>query len=542
MKTRIGILAVLVIILTFCGLSCAVIDQKDVCKGKTVFDFESESVEGYTVNSQYASIIDNSAEVISGKRSLKMDTMAGKQEQNDLFVTLPKGLMLEGGKRYKISFNYKVIDVNLADSYFYFVAKSQSAKAPDQGETQFRENRGNPDFHEKNIIIPQDVNDYRLHFGVGKKGIIILDNICIIALPDLDLNAKGVIVETKNYEPYGICTHFSWITSQPVADHPDWGTTCNSGYTDQQVIKGIQMLKAAGIQWFSIDAAWADTELQEGKYIAAKLNRLDLIVDLAEKDGLKAYLILFSTPQWASEKSEDKDFWAYAPKDWGTWSNYVKFIAQRYRGRITYWEIGNEIDWEFWRSDLPKFAEYLKVAYKALKEVDPNNKVIMSGLAFDGTYVWQVLRPGADEYALQKLYDAGVKDYFDIFAIHPYAHVWEDHIVKSLDSVNNACKIMKANGDDNKPIWITELGAASSTLGSPEKQAIYLEKIYTQLIKHPKIEKIFWYNFRNTVTGGELQDGLGIINHDMTIKPAYEMLKSLPKTKVRMVNLQLLED
>ena len=101
---------------------------------------------------------------------------------------------------------------------------------------------------------------------------------------------------------------------------------------------------------------------------------------------------------------------------------------------------------------------------------------------------------------------------------------------------------MKANGDDNKPIWITELGAASSTLGSPEKQAIYLEKIYTQLIKHPKIEKIFWYNFRNTVTGGELQDGLGIINHDMTIKPAYEMLKSLPKTKVRMVNLQLLED
>jgi hypothetical protein len=542
MKTRVSILEVLLIILVFCSLSCAVIDQKNTCKGKTVFDFESDPAEICTINSQYASITDNPAEVISGKRSLKMDTRTGSQEQNDLWVTLPKGVTLEGGKRYKISFNYKVVDVNLADSYFYFVAKSQSAKAPDQGETQFRENRGDPGFHEKNIIIPKDVNDYRLHFGVGKKGVIILDNICISSLPDLDLNAKGVAVETKNYEPYGICTHFSWVTDQPVADHPDWSTNNTSGYTDQQVIKGIQMLKASGIQWFRVDAAWADTEPQEGKYSMAKLNRLDLIIDQAEKNGMKVYLILFSTPQWASEKPEDKDFWAYAPKDISKWSHYVKYIAQRYKGRITYWEIGNEIDWEFWRSDLPKFAEYLKVAYKALKQVDPDNKVIMSGLAFDGTYVWRVLMPGADEYVLQKLYDAGVKDYFDIFAIHPYAHCMEDHIIKSLDSVNNSCKIMKANGDSNKPIWITELGAASSTLGSPEKQAVYLEKVYTQLIKHPKIEKIFWYNFRNKVTGGELEDGLGIINHDMTTKPAYEMLKSLPKTKVRMVNPRMLEE
>ena len=541
MSPKKTILTAILITITMTSLSCSSLNLANSPKKDIVakFDFESPQADLYNLDPNSASLTSDKNLVIAGQYSLKLDTTKGPNEPDPLFVTLPAGLSLQSGCRYKLEFNYSVKQRS-PDASFYFTARSQTPNAPEQIYTLFREAPDNISYHYKNMIIPQGFDDYQIHFGIVGQAEIILDNIQISKLPTFDLDAEGTAVKSRNYEPYGMSTHLNWEVSQPVGDHPDWDSANRNGFTDSEVIKALDLLKQAGAQWIRIDASWADSEPEKGKYNSSRLNRLDLIVNQSEKVGVHTYILLFSTPKWASQKPDEKDFWAYAPADLNQWENYVRFIAERYKGRIQYWEIGNEIDWIFWRSSIPDYAQYLKIAYKTLKEVDPENQVIMSGLAFDGSYVWQ-FRGGAEENSLQKLYDAGVKNYFDIFAIHPYAHVWEDHTTKSIDSINHAYQIMRANGDD-KPFWITELGTPSKLIGSEEKQAEYLRKVYTQIIKHPKVEKIFWYNFRNTAVGDEFEDAFGITNNDLTPKAAYQTFKNLSKPTTRKINNQLLSN
>jgi len=162
-------------------------------------------------------------------------------------------------------------------------------------------------------------------------------------------------------------------------------------------------------------------------------------------------------------------------------------------------------------------------------------------MAFDGVNVWETVE-GAEEYALDKMYKAGIKDYFDIMAIHPYSHNLETGTIDSIHSINSVCEIMERYGDSGKPVWLNEIGISS--LGNdPNKLAMqgeYLREVYTKLIKHPKVDKIFWYNFRCKAGEGELEDNLGIVNNDFGLRPSYNMLKSLPKLKgKRQFNLSL---
>lgn len=259
--------------------------------------------------------------------------------------------------------------------------------------------------------------------------------------------AEGTVVKDDNYEPFAICTHLERLPSEE-----------GNGFTDEQVIKSIKIIKAAGIQWFRVGAEWGAIEPEEGKFNEEQLKRIDLIVDAAVANDLNIYILLIGQPQWVSEKPEAKDAWAYGPKESGKYEAFLEMLAKRYKGRVMAWELGNEIDWLFWKSSFKTYVErILKPGYTVLKEIDPQNKVIMGSFAFDGTYVWK-LWEGAVENGLQKLYDLGAKDYFDIFAMHPYCDDFGSGTIESIDRINNAYQVMVKNGDAKKPIWLTELG------------------------------------------------------------------------------------
>ena len=542
------------------------------------FDFENGVDVALKIDPALATVTDDPTEVISGKYSLKLDTMADGKGLKDFVSTVAKQLPLQGGKRYELNFNYRVLDLG-EDGHFYYSAETSKGITIHPWRRYFREQVGDPGFYRRKMVFPPDESGGTICIGVNNQASMIIDNIEIRQLQDFHLNAGIVDENSANYEPYGVCTHFTWVRGMPVADHPNWYSASNKqskvswivseetdkqedeveidvGYTDDQVVEGVRLIKEAGIQWFRADASWADMEPKRGVYCQEKLDRLDLVVKEAERHDLDLYILLFSNPRWASERPEDEDFWAYAPSDMQVWKDYVRFIAERYKGKVTYWEIGNEIDWVFWRSDLEKFAQYLKVAYECLKDVDPDNQVIMSGQAFDGTFTYR-FRPGAEENALQKLYDAGIKDYCDILAIHPYAHSWHNATVKSLDSINNFYSIMKANGDGDKPIWITELGESRVSLKKLAKRELGYEiteqeaecaqseccrKLYAELIKHPKIDKIFWYTFRDSQCEYAVANEYGFLKMDMSPHPVYNMFKALPKTGQRIFSPQFLED
>lgn len=128
-RTRMIILVVVVLIL---GLPFMVFAENQTI---AVYDFEGTGPDGYWIRPNQSSITRDPSKVISGKASLEIDTMESSDTENDIFVTLRDSAMFQGGKRYSVSFEYKVLDVTLPDSCFYLVAKSKMLKRSREKQT-----------------------------------------------------------------------------------------------------------------------------------------------------------------------------------------------------------------------------------------------------------------------------------------------------------------------------------------------------------------------------------------------------------------------
>jgi hypothetical protein len=106
-------------------------------------------------------------------------------------------------------------------------------------------------------------------------------------------------------------------------------------------------------------------------------------------------------------------------------------------------------------------VQLLQLAYRRAKQADPNCVILSAGLA-------QTLETGPmnlnDLTYLQQMYDAGVRDYFDIMGVMAYG-LWTgpgDH--RASPELTNFSRpqlireVMVRNGDAHKPLWATEVG------------------------------------------------------------------------------------
>lgn len=123
-------------------------------------------------------ITDKSNEVISGKFSLKGDSMTSNKIWNEFFHSVPFQLKPNG--TYTIYFKYKVIDKN-EGGRFYFLLRSKSAGAgpSDRAFTYIDDPPGTQG--EKIVTCTLgNLEDYYLIFGIYKQGIIVIDEIKIL--------------------------------------------------------------------------------------------------------------------------------------------------------------------------------------------------------------------------------------------------------------------------------------------------------------------------------------------------------------------------
>jgi exo-beta-1,3-glucanase (GH17 family) len=216
---------------------------------------------------------------------------------------------------------------------------------------------------------------------------------------------------------------------------------------------------------------------------------------------------------------------------------YVRYMTQRYKGKVRYWEVGNEVDWIFWKDSLADYARYLNAAAGIIRKADPQNRIILASLAFDGTHVWNP-QEGAEEDALRRLYELGIKPDFDVLGAHYYPLESSDSLHEAVSAVNQIGSVMAEFGDEAKPVWLTESGYSSSLNpdGGLSRQAEYLKRLYTEIIAHPKIEKIFWYNWRCKSGEGDYEDNFGVVNNDFSERPAFRVLRDLEKHTVKPAN------
>lgn len=222
-------------------------------------------------------------------------------------------------------------------------------------------------------------------------------------------------------------------------------------------------------------------------------------------EGLFVAPILGYTPKWASSGPEGEA--SYPPRDLRDYALFCTEIAGRFRGRIGHWECWNEPNIEFLSGTIPEFADLQKTLAVAVRRANPDARVLFGATA------------GVDVPFITRCYEQGVGGYFDIMAVHPYqwdATFNDDWFVAKLTSLR---ALMDQWGDTEKPIWLNELGWATSDPKITEDvQARLLVQCFvtTLTLAHLGVERTFWFSVKDW--GGP---GYGIFADDGRRKPSF---------------------
>lgn len=283
----------------------------------------------------------------------------------------------------------------------------------------------------------------------------------------------------------------------------------NAGlYNDADYQSECDELIAAGVKWVRMSPDWGRIETARGVYDTAFLDKCDDIVNRLTAGGVNILWVTAYTAPWASSMPGDPKAKFYKPANWSDWGNYVNFIAQRYQGKISYWEVWNEPDGgTFWKSTVQDYATLLQTASVQLRQVDVTNHILIGGFTGNGAGFLSTL-----------LNDSAVAGYFDIMNYHAY-----------VDSPNMVARyneftgVMSSKGIANKVIWITETGYSSGGTPSLEvTKADWVDQTRYTHFSMPNIEKIFWYNYRVSAPNGDpVLENFGLTAIDRTPLKAY---------------------
>jgi hypothetical protein len=201
--------------------------------------------------------------------------------------------------------------------------------------------------------------------------------------------------------------------------------------------KIIEQMHDLGIRWLRINFHWYNHEPEKGKFDwDGGSFPMGTFTDLAYKHNMNVMVELANTARWASSKAHDERvgaidtgaFWdSVAPKDFADWENYCKKAAERFKGKVVYYEIWNECgapknykDFNgFWRDSSDNFIKIIKHANKGIKSVDPNAKIVASGFrvvdmgAFFDNFVERVVPKAINDIDVISFHGAGGPKFFN---------------------------------------------------------------------------------------------------------------------------------
>ena len=331
--------------------------------------------------------------------------------------------------------------------------------------------------------------------------------------------------------------------------------------------RDLQLIKDAGFGWVKQGFAWREIEG------AAKGNfdweRPDRIVDQVEQYGLNLLVRVDSQPQWAGGKFPENG----PPDRMQDYADFVAALATRYKGRIDAYQIWNEPNLNVpgrseWGGRAPNPAEYtqmLKIAYQAIKAVDPNALIVSAGLA--PTTRWDDVAMPDLEF-LRGMYAAGAKPYFDLLGAHGAgfkvppetdpAVVAADPVLNNNDPspeqmkriycfrhVEDIRQVMVDNGDTNKQVVLLEFGWTTD----PRKDSPYHWHAVSDFEQGEYLVRAYQYAREHWSTWIGLMSLIYLPNSDwlpreheeswwsiigpgypeLNLRPAYVMLKEMAK-------------
>jgi len=249
----------------------------------------------------------------------------------------------------------------------------------------------------------------------------------------------------------------------------------------EKVERALQLVQQAGFTWIRQEFPWEDIEIHGKGDFEDRRNppyhsawdKYDRIVDLAARYHVRIIARLSNPPAWSRAKGDAVGPMA-PPDNLDDYGDFVEAVVRRYRGRIHTYQIWNEPniypEWGNQPVSPEGYTALLRVAYTRAKAVDPNVVILSAPLAPTIELTGRDLN---DFLFLQRMYDAGARDYFDVLSVQDYG-LWSGPLDRRMrPRVLNFSRplyirdIMIRNGDGNKAIWASEVGWNSAPEGVP---------------------------------------------------------------------------
>ncbi len=249
----------------------------------------------------------------------------------------------------------------------------------------------------------------------------------------------------------------------------------------------VRAAAEAGFHWIRQEFPWEDIEIhgkgdfEDRRHIPYRSawEKYDEIVSLAEQYDLEIIARLSNPPAWSRAEGDAKGTYA-PPDDFEDYGDFVAAVAERYKGRIRFYQIWNEPniypEWGNQPVDPEAYTRLLCLAYHRIKAVDPQAVIITGALAPTDQLGTPIAEGGnnlMDTVFLQRMYDAGAKGCFDILAVNDYilrSGPTDRRLRPQLINFSRPMwvrDVMVANGDADKPIWITEMNSNAVPEGLP---------------------------------------------------------------------------
>jgi hypothetical protein len=265
-----------------------------------------------------------------------------------------------------------------------------------------------------------------------------------------------------------------------------------------------------------LGAGWYRVDLGSDAFLA-ETARFDKLLSEAERRGIGLLPILVPMPGCRSQEATPAQVREAA-------FAFASTMAERYRGRITHWELDNELDivamirkgettrrggeWKWGAPDgsSPDDYEegrYLKARaeiqglYDGIKAADPRARTIVDT---SGWLHYGFIERVANEDHLQ----------FDILAWHWYSEMGD------ITRVQGAIDLPQRLKRYGKPLWITETSRRDGSLGGREPElAEYVATAVARMGANPEVGGVFVYELLDEPYLGDGGDyGLVTVTRD----------------------------
>ncbi len=295
-----------------------------------------------------------------------------------------------------------------------------------------------------------------------------------------------------------------------------------------KIKRSLEMVREMGAPWIVEYFPWAYYEPEPGHF---EWNHPDTVIAHANRQGLTVIARLGFVPEWARPKETIPLYLDEA--QYADFGRYAAAFAARYRGQVSHLILWNEPnlsqEWGFRSVDPESYTQLLRVVYPMVKAANPEMLVLAGALA-------PTLAPPASEWGmddliyLQRMYDAGAADFFDILAIHVYGWSFDaddppDPQVVNLRRAELVREVMVRNGDGSKRAMITESGWNDhprwNRSVSPGRRVENTIRAYELAAGWPWLEAMAMWAFRYPWDAKSYQDHYTFVGTDFEPKPIY---------------------